>query len=100
MKSTNVALCASQAITAESPDLLAEKVVNLMDGTAPLHLAARHGHAPAVAALLAAGADPEAEDGHGLTALRVRLLNTCAQPGPITRPAITGRWPKSGNGTW
>lgn len=46
--------------------------MNLLDGEAPLHLAAKEGHAKAVQLLLELGADVEAEDGNGFTALKVR----------------------------
>ncbi len=42
-----------------------------MSGSAPLHAAARGGSADAVKILLDAGADTEARDGNGWTALRV-----------------------------
>ena len=69
----------AQAITAEAPDLLKERVVNLLDGAAPLQLAARGGHAETVRLLLEAGADVEAEDGAGLTALKVRRAPALVQ---------------------
>ena len=46
-------------------------VIDLMTGSAPLHAAARGGSAEAVKAVLDAGADIEARDGNGWTALRV-----------------------------
>ena len=46
-------------------------MIDLMSGSAPLHAAARGGSADAVKILLDAGADIEARDGNGWTALRV-----------------------------
>ena len=64
-----------QAIVVEAPDLLKERVLNLLDGAAPLQLAVKQGNAKAVQALIDAGADMEAEDGQGLTALQVKLTH-------------------------
>lgn len=64
-----------QAIVVEAPDLLKERVLNLLDGAAPLQLAVKQGNAEAVQALIDAGADMEAEDGQGLTALQVTLTH-------------------------
>ena len=71
----------AQAILAEAPDLLTGRVLNLLDGAAPLQLAAKRGHAEAVQALIDAGADVEGEDGQGHTALKVRLSDTEAHSG-------------------
>jgi ankyrin repeat protein len=63
-----------QAVITEFPDLVSNGVIDLMTGSAPLHAAARGGSAEAVKAVLDAGADIEARDGNGWTALRVRRL--------------------------
>ena len=50
-------------------------------GVGPLHVAAREGQVAALELLLAKGADKDAKDGHGWTALQVgRPLPGCAAP--------------------
>ena len=58
----------------EFPELVRSGVIDLMTGSGPLHAAARGGCAEAVKAVLDAGADIEARDGNGWTALRVPSL--------------------------
>ena len=61
----------AQAVISECPELVRSGVFDLMTGLAPIHAAARGGNPDAVKAVLKAGADIEARDGNGWTALRV-----------------------------
>ena len=63
-----------QAALAEDPALVRSTVErDRLEGWTPLHLALRHGHAPIVRTLIAAGADLAARTEHGRTPLHICL---------------------------
>jgi hypothetical protein len=57
---------------------------------APLHVAAREGQAALLELLLARGADPNAQDGHGWTALQVGTC--CPQDAAGCHPGLGRSW--------
>ncbi|KAJ0396180.1 hypothetical protein ATCC90586_010525 [Pythium insidiosum] len=61
----------------------------------PLHLAARHGNAAAVRALLAAGASADQEDAHGRTPLVVSIMENRVECAQLLQVALAPGAPES-----
>ena len=69
--SVKLALTHLQDIVRQNPKIVQSGSYDVESGVAPLHLAADQGQLEVLSALISAGADLQALDGHGQTALQV-----------------------------